>query len=124
MTRAMMFRMEMAPPSANSLLINAGGRGIRRKSEYTQWKAVAAACWARERKRVGMATVEGDFEVMILVGPRDRRRDLDNMVKPILDALQAAEVIKNDNRCIYQSIRWSDDVDGCEVSVFPREGAP
>jgi Holliday junction resolvase RusA-like endonuclease len=44
--------------------------------------------------------IESNFKFVIDVYYDSRRPDLDNSLKVILDCLQKAEVIKNDNKCL------------------------
>ena len=44
--------------------------------------------------------IESEFKFVIDVYYNSRRPDLDNSFKVVLDCLQKAKVIKNDNRCI------------------------
>ncbi len=44
--------------------------------------------------------IESEFKFTIDVYYDSRRPDLDNSLKVILDCLQKAEVIKNDNKCL------------------------
>ena len=44
--------------------------------------------------------IESEFKFIIDVYYDSRRPDLDNSLKVVLDCLQKAEVIKNDNKCI------------------------
>jgi len=44
--------------------------------------------------------IEGNFKFIIDVFYDSRRPDLDNSLKVVLDCLQKAEVIKNDNKCL------------------------
>lgn len=44
--------------------------------------------------------IESEFKFVIDVYYDSRRPDLDNSLKVVLDCLQKAEVIKNDNKCL------------------------
>lgn len=44
--------------------------------------------------------IEGEFKFIIDVYFPSRRTDLDNSFKVVLDCLQKAEVIRNDNKCV------------------------
>ncbi|MBC8399660.1 MAG: RusA family crossover junction endodeoxyribonuclease [Flavobacteriales bacterium] len=45
-------------------------------------------------------TIEGEFKFEIDVYYPNRRKDLDNSLKVVLDCLQKAQAIKNDNKCL------------------------
>ena len=44
--------------------------------------------------------IEGNFKFIIDVFYDSRRPDLDNSLKVVLDCLQKAQAIKNDNKCL------------------------
>ena len=44
--------------------------------------------------------IESNFKFVVDVYYDSRRPDLDNSLKVVLDCLQKAEVIKNDNKCL------------------------
>lgn len=44
--------------------------------------------------------IEGFFELYVNVYLTSMSQDLDNILKEILDSLQACKAIKNDNRCV------------------------
>lgn len=46
------------------------------------------------------ANITGYFELHVKVFYPNQRADLDNAMKVILDCLQKAKAIKNDNRCV------------------------
>ena len=81
------------PPSANKIWRAVNGRVIK-SAEYRKWiKEAAVAIRTNENYR----QFKGDCHVGIDV-PRIRSNmDLDNRIKPALDALQAAGVIENDS---------------------------
>lgn len=80
-----------APPSANRLWRRARV-GMRKSDEYRQWKDAAAA--AVEAQRAGRCF---DWFSIGIDLPHSRR-DPDNSIKPLLDAIQAGGAIVNDNR--------------------------
>lgn len=115
------------PPSANRLWRSVPGLKSPIKSrEYVAWlRAVAAAIPMTAR-----AEIKGRFHAEILADRPDRRaRDLDNLIKPILDALkptpQAKGVIEDDHLSQSITIRWTGDepVKAACVRVILREDA-
>lgn len=56
----------------------------------------------------------GDISILMDFCPPDRsRRDLDNPVKALWDALQAAEVFENDVQIKYAAMKWHDGIFKC-----------
>lgn len=85
------------PPSANELYYIDWRRKARRKtSSYATWRRSTAATMARSFK-----TLDGPAQVEI-IACIDRKADLDNLVKPIADALSDSGCVRND--------RWIDRV--------------
>ena len=65
--------------------------------------------------------IEGEFKFEIDVYYPNRRKDLDNSLKVVLDCLQKAKAIKNDNKCIeIQAKKHLDKLNPrIEFSVIP-----
>ncbi len=80
------------PPSANRIWRNFGGRMVK-SAEYRAWKDAAAASIASQMG--GHAPLMW-FSAAITMPPT--RRDLDNSIKPLLDALQAGGAVDDDKR--------------------------
>jgi Holliday junction resolvase RusA-like endonuclease len=83
------------PPSVNNLFLNKGRGGGRVKTRaYREWVSLAA--WEiKIAARSGR--IEGKFGVLIILGAcPGNAPDLDNMIKPIVDALVSAGVTPDD----------------------------
>jgi crossover junction endodeoxyribonuclease RusA len=103
------------PPSLNNSKTPVKGRMIS-STRYRAWRREA---WGMI-KRQGPAKIKGGFRIAITVTrPDRRRRDLDNLTKPCLDALVSAGVVEDD--CLAESIltEWArgEPVKGGGVSV-------
>lgn len=98
------------PPSANRLWRAVGGRAIK-SSEYRRWLALAAASIPLAAR----GRVHGAHTLDIAVDRPDRRaRDLDNTLKPIIDALKPDKktpafkgVIRDDSDTLSMTVRWT-----------------
>lgn len=90
----MMFHVELPTPiSANALFANVPGRGRVKTKAYENWQNVAAqmiVATVRADRRIG-----GAVSVLIEL-PTACRLDIDNAVKPILDALVRSQRIDDD----------------------------
>jgi crossover junction endodeoxyribonuclease RusA len=87
------------PPSANRLWRNVKGRMIK-SAHYRAWIAECAII-TRKCNRVN-----GPFRICLKVDRPDRRkRDLDNLIKPVLDALKGA-AFDDDSDCQKIEISW------------------
>lgn len=84
------------PPSVNSyhrsVTLRSGLAKVLISREGRAWKKKALQLVAMQKPQ----TFEGSVVVTLTVYFRDKRRDLDNVVKPSLDLLQAAGVLVND----------------------------
>jgi crossover junction endodeoxyribonuclease RusA len=90
------------PPSANRLWVRARV-GMRKSDAYTAW--ISEAAWSIKSQRPGK--ISGPYKISIHASRPDKRvRDLDNILKPISDALQVAGVIANDSDCEMLTARW------------------
>jgi len=105
------------PPSANAMRAHfiAAGKVVSVKSKpYAAWKKAAA--WEIAAARPG--TIAGPYRLSIAV-QRDwrskRARDIDNMIKPVSDALVAAGVVSDDSLCESVSAKWADELGGPAV---------
>lgn len=88
-----------APPSANRLYRMVRGH-MAKSSEYRRWKEQQAEAIAHQ---LHGASLPGHFAVAMLL-PKSRM-DLDNRCKPLLDAMQAAGVYRDDKLCLSLSMR-------------------
>lgn len=107
------------PPSLNNSKTPVNGRQIS-SLRYRKWRADAWGLIALQKP----ARVAGKFSVeMVVARPDMRRRDLDNLPKPCLDALVAAKIVEDDYLCQSISIRWSDTppdgFGGVSIRVLP-----
>jgi len=107
------------PPSANRLWRNVGGKTL--KSEpYREW--IDSAAWIVKlacKKTYDGKGVRGPYGLTILVNPPDRRkRDIDNLAKPLSDALKAGGAIEDDHLCQELRMVLSPDVNGVELTVM------
>lgn len=100
------------PPQANHMYTVARGRKIK-SADYRSWKERATLHIMAQRpgKIAGLYTLE-----IVVPRPDRRGRDIDNLIKPISDAIAAAGVIANDNQAMSVLIAWS--------SPDPEKGAP
>lgn len=94
MTKSFTFDIPF-PPSANSIWRNVNGRTLVSK-DYRKWKAAAMKMIAF--KAIGEHDwLKGRLAVSIFLTPStDHKWDIDNRVKPVLDALEC--IIDDDNQ--------------------------
>lgn len=92
------------PPSVNANTRAVGGRVIL-SAEYRAWKTLVA----QELMVQKAPRILGPVNIEIGVkAPDKRRRDGDNLLKPIFDALKNYGVIEDDNNSIVKSfsLQW------------------
>lgn len=110
------------PPSVNTMFVNVTGKGRVKSAEYKSW--TRAALW--ELKAQKAKPVSGEVSISIgLVAPSRQPMDCDNRIKPILDALTAGGILKqDDNRYVRRvSAEWVADGAPCTVIVQQYEGS-
>lgn len=62
--------------------------------------------------------MKGPFKMeMAVERPDKRKRDLDNLLKAVLDALQEATVIQNDSDCQWIVARWEGEGNMCHLTL-------
>lgn len=117
MTGAIRIPITDMPPSANAMrshFVNDGKVKSTKSKAYAAWKK--AASWEIAAARAGK--IDGPYRLYIAV-QRDwrtkRARDIDNIIKPVSDALVAAGVITDDHLAEKVSAEWDDDLGGPAV---------
>lgn len=91
------------PPSANNIWRNVNGKTLLSEA-YRKWRT--AAIWDIASQRP--AKVLGPYRLTIIATRPDKRaRDLDNLAKPISDALTASGVIRDDSDAQSILLAWS-----------------
>lgn len=102
------------PPTVNTYYTVARGRKILSKKGRAYKKE--ALGWLLEQN-VPKGS-EGAYSVMIYVRPPDkRRRDIDNLLKPLLDSLVDYGVIPDDSMIFDLRIQKFDPVKGGQVNL-------
>lgn len=94
------------------------GKTRRLSPEYAKWRLDAGYFI---RKPVEPVSVP--FVVTIGLMRPNKRQDVDNRIKPVLDALQHYGVIKNDNLCESATARWTNGPEECVVLLQIAEEA-
>lgn len=92
------------------------GKGkVYRSHDYEAWRAEAA--W-EARMQAGPHKIRGQFKITVtFVRPDQRHRDLDNLLKALLDCLQHAGVITNDKNCVEIAAKWVPEGLPCLVTL-------
>lgn len=107
------------PPSANhywhlASIKNSVRKFIGKKGKEFRSKVI---------ETVGeVVPLESRLEVNIVVSPPDRRkRDLDNTLKPTLDALEAAKVFKDDSQIDLLKVSRGEIIKGGALHITIKE---
>lgn len=102
------------PPSANRLWRYVDARAIK-SAPYRAWLKEAALTIMAQRPKA----IQGRFRLTAVVdAPDRRRRDVDNLAKPVIDSVAEARLIENDSLAKSIHFEWSDEiVPGGRVTV-------
>jgi crossover junction endodeoxyribonuclease RusA len=93
------------PPSANRIWRNVNGKTLK-SAEYRQWLSIAALSTRMQRPK----PVAGRYRLTVIATrPDNRRRDLDNLLKPVCDLLTTMGLIEDDHLAQEIRIGWSDE---------------
>lgn len=80
------------PPQVNNMFTVARGRKIK-SAAYRSWMDLNAALSKRQR----FSAIAGPYRMtMLATAPDKRRRDLDNIIKPVGDLLQTIGAVADD----------------------------
>lgn len=108
------------PPSVNNLF---AGKFRRYPSKrYRAWKSAAQQCVMMQRR--GQPVAPDQVTVTIaLTAPDKRRRDADNLAKPVIDCLVSMAVLRVDDQHQVRRVttEWSNEpgTPGARVRITP-----
>lgn len=111
------------PPSANGLrkTFVRNGKPVSVKSDvYASWRQ--AALWEIAVQRPGI--LSGPYTLLIYAQRHwrsKRARDIDNIIKPISDALVKAGIVSDDSLAESVSAKWVDDLGGSAVVIVVQD---
>lgn len=105
------------PPSVNRCWRNVPGVGRVRTAHYRAWRD--AAGWELRAQRPPQ--IPGDVSISIRAGRPRRRRDLDNIIKPVLDILVSCGVIVDDSHVVALMAVWDSAVADDSVRVLIQQ---
>jgi crossover junction endodeoxyribonuclease RusA len=103
------------PPSANHLWRSAKGRVFKSRA-YVDWLLEAGL----QAKSQRAGSIKGPYKLSVTAArPDKRKRDIDNLLKPISDLLKSIGAIEDDYLCEMISARWVTNGDGVAVRIEP-----
>lgn len=90
------------PSKSNCYKVIKLGRGDKAKCSLCKQKKLYdyEKSFLSQMQQYNYKLIEGNFKFIIDVFYDSRRPDLDNSLKVVLDCLQKAKAIKNDNKCL------------------------
>jgi crossover junction endodeoxyribonuclease RusA len=105
------------PPSVNGLFANAGKRRIK-SAAYKMWLADAEEQLLKQRfnKHTKPCAIN-----IFATKPDNRRRDIDNIAKGILDLLVTKKVLEDDSLVQVLHIEWSTGSIGAYIVIHDLE---
>ena len=107
------------PPSVNNMHANRPGIGRVKTKAYREWITEAGFMLLAQRNRQGKhKRIDGPIAVTVeAYRPANKRRDLDNILKPLLDLLTKTQTIKDDSQIVDIWARWVDEGVPCALIV-------
>jgi crossover junction endodeoxyribonuclease RusA len=107
------------PPSVNGLYANIPGKGRVKTERYKTW--INAAGWNVKAARP--VKVAGPYTLEITLFQSDKRkRDIDNIIKPISDLLVEHQLVEDDSLCQRLVVnRIPSDTQWAEVKVHSTD---
>lgn len=110
------------PPSVNRIWRKNSRTtgGVYRSPQYLAWLKEA---WAMLPRPV--PKVRGPYRMAVQAGrPDKRRRDIDNIFKPLGDFMVGQGIVEDDSLAVSVSAEWADGITGCRVTIEPVEPTP
>lgn len=107
------FTLTSLPPSTNHLFATVKGRRIK-SAAYKAW--LTAAGWEIRARCIPMTVGPVAVQIEVERPAGNRRRDVDNLIKPTLDAMVSAQAIEDDSLIERVTIGWA-DVAGVRITV-------
>ena len=105
------------PPSVNHYYGRNRNGGVRIKGAGKMFRHHVAIIVKQSLR--GHRIIDGPIHISILMYPPDRRkRDIDNILKALFDALQHAGVYKDDSQIIKMNIAKEQVVKGGAINVI------
>jgi len=96
------------PPSLNTYWRQFNGRAILSEKGRLYRKAVMQQCLLHR-----IDTIKGPIKVEIIAyRPDNRKRDLDNLLKAVLDGMAKGMIYEDDAQIKDLSIKWADTIGG------------
>ena len=103
------------PPSVNSLWRHTGKRTYR-TNKYTSWAAEAAEYLSGQD--IPSKPIAHPVKIEMAVGrPDRRRRDIDNLVKSVLDIICQNNILEDDHWVHDLNVYWSEEIVGCQIII-------
>lgn len=105
------------PPSVNALW-RVTGKRVYKSKKYRDWISEVALSLEMEPR----PEIDYPFNIEMIVGrPSKRRMDIDNRAKAVMDVLEHCKIITDDCLANRITMMWSNDIDGCQVTIWPAE---
>lgn len=93
------------PPSANRLYRAVPNRGVLKSAEYRQY--LLENTWLIKTQKDKGQPIKGAYEIHYSIQrPDKRKRDIDNLLKPLNDLIVDAGCVEDDSLCQKITAEW------------------
>lgn len=92
------------------------GRCLWRAKAYADYKEMVA--WELKKLRLGQIDGDCSIQRMTFYREKNRRADLDNLLKSIMEAFQMSGIVKNDSQVVFiknLSVQYKSDKPRVEI---------
>jgi crossover junction endodeoxyribonuclease RusA len=104
------------PPSANRLFRAVPGRGVIKSKVYRDWLEINLGIIRGQLNN----KITGQYVVVFeATRPDKRKRDIDNLIKPLMDLIVQAGAVEDDSLCAELTAKWVNNGNG--IRIFIRE---
>jgi len=114
-----MFTTKIPIPPSTNVIWKVGKKKMYLNPKYSEWKNTSTVMALNNKKG---DYISGHYSLILAVGrPDKRRRDIDNIIKPVSDLLVGIQIVEDDSLCNRVTAFWSNLVEKGYVKISIKE---